>query len=63
MRYNMALKKQIERYYKKTMREVLVEMYVDKDMSMSQMAEELCVAKGTVWNWLMEYGIHKKIKL
>lgn len=59
----MALKKALEKHYKKSIREILIEMYVDKDMSMNQIAEELCVAKGTVWNWLMEEGIHKKIKL
>jgi transposase len=59
----MSLKKQIERIYKKELREVLIDMYVKEDMSMGEMAKELCVAKGTVWNWLMEQGIHKKIKL
>lgn len=59
----MGLKQQIERYYNKDLRKILIEMYVKKDMSMGEMAKELCVSKGTVWNWLMENGIHKKIKL
>ena len=34
-------------------------MYVDKEMSMKEISEELDIALGTVHNWLYEYGILK----
>ena len=53
---NVSLKKNVERVYGMPIKDVLIEYYIKKDMSMYELAEELNV------NWLKENGI-AKIKL
>ena len=59
---SVSLKKNVERVYGMPIKDVLIEYYIKKDMSMYELAEELNVAVGTVFNWLKENGI-AKVKL
>ena len=46
---NVSLKKNVERVYGMPIKDVLIEYYIKKDMSMYELAEELNVAVGTVF--------------
>ena len=58
----MSLKKNVERVYGMPMRDILIEYYIKRDMNMFDLAKELNVAVGTVFNWLKENGV-TKVKL
>lgn len=50
----------IEKQYNKEIEEILREMYVDKNMTIDQIADELIVSSKTVWTWLKEVGIRTR---
>lgn len=55
----MSNKQIIEKWKGKSLDKVLVELYIDQNLSMPEVAKELCVALGTVHKWLGYYGIRK----
>ena len=50
------LMKQIETRYDRPLEELLPEMYNEKGLP--AMAADLGVSKGTVWYWLLKFGIN-----
>ena len=50
------LMKQIETRYNRPLEEMLPEMYNEKGLP--AMAADLGVSKGTVWYWLLKFGIN-----
>ena len=50
------LMKQIETRYDRSLEELLPEMYNEKGLP--AMAADLGVSKGTVWYWLLKFGIN-----
>ena len=50
------LMKQIETRYNRSLEELLPEMYNEKGLP--AMAADLGVSKGTVWYWLLKFGIN-----
>ncbi len=50
------LMKQIETRYNRPLEELLPEMYNEKGLP--AMAADLGVSKGTVWYWLLKFGIN-----
>lgn len=52
-----ALQRRIEREYGKPIDEILREMYVDKEMTMKDIASALDVNLRTVQRWVKECGI------
>lgn len=58
----MSLRKNVERVYGMPIRDILIEYYIKRDMSIEDLAKELNVAVGTVFNWLKENKI-AKVKL
>lgn len=59
----MSLKKIIEQWKGQELKQVLKELYIEKDMSMHEVAEELSVSVGAVHAWLHKYGISKQTSL
>lgn len=55
----MALKNVIEAWKEKPVKELLEELYIEKNYTMPQIAEELHISVGIVCTWLAEYGITK----
>lgn len=57
------LEERIEEIYflkfgkKKSIKQILIEYYIDKHLSIDEVAEELKVGKGTVINYLRKYEI------
>ena len=47
----------LEKHYRKPIREILRELYIDKGMTMKEVSEELCVSIGTISRWLKRYNI------
>ena len=50
------LMKQVETRYNRPLEELLPEMYNEKGLP--AMAADLGVSKGTVWYWLLKFGIN-----
>ncbi len=50
------LMKQVESRYDRPLEELLPELYNEKGLP--AMAAELGVSKGTVWYWLLKFGIN-----
>lgn len=55
----MSLQTNLERLYGMPLRDILIDLYIKKDMSTTKMAEELQVTVMTVYNWLKKFGITK----
>lgn len=55
----MGLKEVIEEWKQKPIRELLREMYIDKNMSQHEIARELHIDQGNLSRWLASYGIVK----
>ena len=49
----------LERIYNKPTREILYELYIEKDMSMREVAEILTVSVGWVANACRKYNLYK----
>ena len=49
----------LERIYNKPTRDILYELYIEKDMSMREVAEILTVSVGWVANACRKYNIYK----
>lgn len=59
----------VERYYREkfnnpdlTYREVLRMFYVDKNMSIRDLSDEIGISVGSVQNDLKKYGVSKRVK-
>lgn len=62
--HKTASMKQIESTYGKEIEEILRELYVDKDMTMEEIAEYLHISYPTITHWIQHAGIyHKRIRL
>lgn len=69
MSVNNNLKFLIERTYRAerkdntlTFHEILRDMYIDKEMSIREISEEIGVSIGSIHNFLKEEGIQRNIK-
>ncbi len=49
------LMRSVEDRYKRPLEQLLPEMY--NDMGLPAMAEEMGVNKGTLWYWLLKFGV------
>lgn len=56
----MGVREIIEDWKQKPLRDVLIEMYIDRDMNPRQIATELHVTHKIVYLWLKEFGISSK---
>lgn len=56
----MALIQVIEAWKGKPLEELLKELYLDKDMSMKEIANELCISIGVVHRYLTKFHICKQ---
>ena len=59
----MSLKDVIEEWKGDTLKNVLLELYIDRDLSMDKVAKELKLSVGILYKWLKEYGISKNTDL
>ena len=55
----MSLIKVIEAWKQSPLKDILLELYIDRDLSMQQVADELKVSAGVVYKWLKKYKIKK----
>lgn len=55
----MSTKQLLERLYSKPLEEILKHFYIEKDMSMEEVAKEMTVSVGSIANWLSKYNIVK----
>ena len=56
----MGVKELVEEIQKKPIDEILIDLYIDKNMSIREVSEELKVSSGTVHKWLAIYNISKQ---
>jgi transposase len=56
----MALKDVIREWKGKEVRDLLQDLYINKDMTMKEVASELHISVGIVHKWLASYSIHKE---
>lgn len=59
----MSIQALIEKIEKEPLEDVLRRLYIERDMSMHQVAEELCVSVGLVHKWLHDFSITKNYYL
>ncbi|MSQ33410.1 MAG: hypothetical protein EXR60_03175 [Dehalococcoidia bacterium] len=50
------LMRQVEDRYQRPLEKLLPEMYNEKGLP--AMADELGISRGTLWYWLLKFGIH-----
>lgn len=50
------LMRQVEEKYQRPLEKLLPEMYNEKGLP--AMADELGISRGTLWYWLLKFGIH-----
>ena len=50
------LMRQVEDHYQRPLEKLLPEMYNEKGLP--AMADELGISRGTLWYWLLKFGIH-----
>ncbi|MBI3953405.1 MAG: hypothetical protein HY330_02715 [Chloroflexi bacterium] len=50
------LMRQVEERYQRPLEKLLPEMYNEKGLP--AMADELGISRGTLWYWLLKFGIH-----
>lgn len=55
----MSTKDLIEMWKQKPLKEVLIELYIDQDLSMQKVADELKVSVGIIHKWLKDLSISK----
>ena len=48
----MSLIKVIEAWKQSPLKDILLKLYIDRDLSIQQVADELKVSAGVVYNWL-----------
>lgn len=48
--------RQVEERYQRPLEKLLPEMYNEKGLP--AMADELGISRGTLWYWLLKFGIH-----
>ena len=53
----MSLIKVIEAWKQSPLKDILLKLYIDRDLSIQQVADELKVSAGVVYNWLKKYNI------
>ena len=58
----MSLIKVIEAWKQSPLKDILLKLYIDRDLSIQQVADELKVS-GVVYNWLKKYNITKNNNL
>ena len=49
----------LERFYGKSIREILYDLYIVQDMNMREVAEELTVSLGWVQSRIKKYNLYK----
>ena len=59
----MSLIKVIEAWKQSPLKDILLKLYIDRDLSIQQYADELKVSAGVVYNWLKKYNITKNNNL
>lgn len=55
----MSLQTNLERLYGMPLRDILIDLYIKKDMNTIEMAKELQVTRVTIYNWLKRNNITK----
>ena len=55
----MSLIKVIEAWKQSPLKDILLKLYIDRDLSIQQVADELKVSAGVVYNWLKKSNITK----
>lgn len=53
------LKDVLEAWKQKPLRDLLIELYIQDDMTVATISKELKVSTGQISNWLNEYDIYK----
>lgn len=53
------LQRLLEMLYQKPINELLKELYVDRGLTIKQIAKELEISSYAVWSWLKEFDICK----
>ncbi len=56
MQRKSKLMRQVEQRYNRPLEQLLPEMY--NQMGLPAMAEEMGVNKGTLWYWLLKFGVN-----
>ena len=59
----MSLIKVIEAWKQSPLKDILLKLYIDRDLSIQQVADELKVSAGVFYNWLKKYNITKNNNL
>ena len=59
----MSLIKVIEAWKQSPLKDILLKLYIDRDLSIQQVADELKVSAGVVYKWLKKYNITKNNNL
>lgn len=49
----------LEKFYNKSVREILYDLYIVQNMNMREVAEELTVSTGWVQNRIKKYNLYK----
>lgn len=55
----MGVKAVLEAWKGMPIEELLRSEYIEKDKSIQEVAQELHVSVGTIYNWITSYGLHK----
>lgn len=55
----MSIKDLIEKWENRSIKDVLLDKYIEQDMTIPQIANDLGVSVGIVHKWLKEEGIDK----
>lgn len=55
----MSLKEIIEAWKEEDVKDILLRLYIDQDLSIRDVAKELKISAGIVHKWLKDYGISK----
>lgn len=56
----MSVRDLIEKIETRSIKEILMDKYIEQDMTIQQIADELGVSVGIVHKWLKEEGINKQ---
>lgn len=55
----MSIKDLIEKWENRSIKEILLDKYIEQDLTIPQIADELGVSVGIVHKWLKDEGIDK----